>query len=103
MSNLDKHDFNEHLIDEVRKENAIWGMSSHHYKSQLLKEVAWRRIATAMSCNVPRETLSCCVMKKVKSLSDRERMKLPQVSLRTLFLKPALRRNRTPTKLHGEK
>lgn len=50
-SNLEKHDFNEHLIDEVKKENTIWDMSSPHYKSQLLKEVAWRRIATAMGCN----------------------------------------------------
>ncbi|KAL1480106.1 hypothetical protein MTO96_051323 [Rhipicephalus appendiculatus] len=51
MSNLEKHDFNERLIDEVKKENAIWDMSGQHYKSQLLKEVAWRRIATAMGCN----------------------------------------------------
>ncbi|KAL1474291.1 hypothetical protein MTO96_038090 [Rhipicephalus appendiculatus] len=51
MSNLEKHDFNERLIDEVEKESAIWDMSSQHYKSQQLKEVAWRRVATAMGCN----------------------------------------------------
>ncbi|KAL1429634.1 hypothetical protein MTO96_015977 [Rhipicephalus appendiculatus] len=52
MSNLEKHHSNERLIDEVEKESAIWEMSSQHYKSQLLKEVSWRRVATAMGCNV---------------------------------------------------
>ncbi|KAL1460350.1 hypothetical protein MTO96_043349 [Rhipicephalus appendiculatus] len=52
MSNLEKHDFNERLIDEVEKESAIWDMSRQHYKSQQLKEVAWRRVATVTGCNV---------------------------------------------------
>ncbi|XP_037514979.1 transcription factor Adf-1 [Rhipicephalus sanguineus] len=52
MSNLEKHEFNERLIDEVEKESVIWDMKSRLYKSQQLKEVAWRRVATAMGSNV---------------------------------------------------